>query len=46
MLLVIVIDLLHGLNTWVFIALIVFPGSLLVPIEDLLVILVNSGRYL
>jgi len=46
MLLVIVIDLLHGLDTWVLIALVVFPRRLLVPVEDLSVISVYSGRYL
>ena len=46
MLLVIVIDFLHGLDTWVLVALVVFPRRLLVPIEDLPAILVNSGRHL
>ena len=35
MLLVVVVDLFHGLDTWVLIAFVVFAGRLLVPIKDL-----------
>lgn len=35
MLFVIVEDLLHGLNTWVFVTLVVLPGRLFVPVENL-----------
>lgn len=34
-LLVVVVDLLHGLDTWVIIALVVLSRVFLVPIEDL-----------
>lgn len=32
---VVVEDLFHGLNTWVFVTLVVLSGSLLVPVENL-----------
>jgi hypothetical protein len=40
MLLVIVINLLHGLDTRVVVTLVILPGTLLIPIKDL-----QGGQY-